>query len=219
MENGKENPPKKTRISYACRTPKNLGKEGKTLKFAPTKAPTKRPPKASTEVPRKVSSQVLRFTCPSGRAQRDGSKVTERAQNTDFRRKPQIFADSPPLLLEIPAFGGRRKPQKTADFRRKTAGNCRLGSVTLGASPLASVRRPFFQIFSRPSGLGRHFSDFFGVSGPEGPRDPCPEGPARHLDASRQKLTPHCLAAIFDSQLPSPKLSLRMPPKLPLSPQ
>ena len=43
-----------------------------------------------------------------------------------------------------------------------------------------------------------------------------PEGPARHLDASRQKLTPHCLAAIFDSQLPSPKLSLKMPPKLPL---
>ena len=45
---------------------------------------------------------------------------------------------------------------------------------------------------------------------------PNPEGPARHLDASRQKLTPHCLAAIFDSQLPSPKLSLKMPPKLPL---
>ena len=44
--------------------------------------------------------------------------MTERAQNADFRRKPQIFADSP-RLLEIPAFGGRRKPQKTADFRRK----------------------------------------------------------------------------------------------------
>ena len=47
-------------------------------------------------------------------------KVTERerTQNADFRRKPQILADSP-FLLEIPAFGGRRKPQKTADFRRK----------------------------------------------------------------------------------------------------
>ena len=44
--------------------------------------------------------------------------MTESARNADFRRKPQIFADSP-LLLEIPAFGGRRKPQKTADFRRK----------------------------------------------------------------------------------------------------
>ena len=44
--------------------------------------------------------------------------MTERAQNADFRRKPQIFADSP-LLLEIQAFGGRRKPQKTTDFRRK----------------------------------------------------------------------------------------------------
>ena len=48
------------------------------------------------------------------------------------------------------------------------------------------------------------------------PRDLNPEGPARHLDAARQKLTPHCLVAIFDSQLPSPKLSLTMPPKLPL---
>ena len=44
--------------------------------------------------------------------------MTESAQNADFRRKPQIFADSP-LLLKIPGFGGRRKPQKTADFRRK----------------------------------------------------------------------------------------------------
>ena len=41
-----------------------------------------------------------------------------RHQNADFRRKPQIFADSP-LLQEIEAFGGRRKPQKTADFLRK----------------------------------------------------------------------------------------------------
>ena len=44
--------------------------------------------------------------------------MTESAPNADFRRKPQIFADSP-LLLEIPAFAGRRKPQETADFRRK----------------------------------------------------------------------------------------------------
>ena len=46
--------------------------------------------------------------------------------------------------------------------------------------------------------------------------EPYPEGPARHLDVSRQKLTPYCLAAVFDSQLPSPKLSLKVPPKLPL---
>ena len=62
--------------------------------------------------------------------------MTERAQNSDFRRKPEIFADSP-LRLEIQAFGGVRKPQKTADVRRKpqifaqkTAGTRRLGSVT-----------------------------------------------------------------------------------------
>ena len=53
-----------------------------------------------------------------GAVKGDRTKVTENAQNADFRRKPQIFADSP-LLLGIPAFGGRRKPQKTADFRRK----------------------------------------------------------------------------------------------------
>ena len=85
----------------------------------------------------------------SGRAQGDGTKVTESAQNADFRRKPQIFADSP-LLLEIPAFGGRRKPQKTADFRRKPkifAGNrrkpqiglCRLRSVTFCSALLAQA--------------------------------------------------------------------------------
>ena len=44
----------------------------------------------------------------------------------------------------------------------------------------------------------------------------CPEGPARQIDVSRQKLSPHCLEAIFDSQLPSPKLSPQMPPKLSL---
>ena len=43
-----------------------------------------------------------------------------------------------------------------------------------------------------------------------------PEGPARQIDVSRQKLSPHCLEATFDSQLPSPKLSSKMPPKLSL---
>ena len=68
-----------------------------------------------------------------------------------------------------------------------------------------------------PVGQKRHLD----VAGQKLPQDDfrlaaIPEGPARHLDASRQKLTPHCLAPIFDSQLPSPKLSLKMPPKLPL---
>ena len=43
-----------------------------------------------------------------------------------------------------------------------------------------------------------------------------PEGPTRQIDVSRQKLSPHCLEAIFDLQLPSPKLSPKMPPKLSL---
>ena len=41
-----------------------------------------------------------------------------------------------------------------------------------------------------------------------------PEGPARHLDVSGQKSSPHCLEKILDSQLPSPKSSPKMPPKL-----
>ena len=45
---------------------------------------------------------------------------------------------------------------------------------------------------------------------------PSPRGPPRHLDVSRQKLSPHCLETIFDSQLPSPKSSPKMPPKLSL---
>ena len=44
--------------------------------------------------------------------------MTERAQNADFRRKPLIFADSP-FLLEIEAFGGRRKLKIFAEDRRK----------------------------------------------------------------------------------------------------
>ena len=47
-----------------------------------------------------------------------GTKVTDRTPDAIFRRRPQIFADSP-LLLEIEAFEGCRKPQKAADFRRK----------------------------------------------------------------------------------------------------
>ena len=43
---------------------------------------------------------------------------------------------------------------------------------------LEKVPKDFFETFSRlsgkrASGPGRLFSDFFGVSGPEGPRDPC----------------------------------------------
>ena len=72
----------------------------------------------------------------------DGPKVTERAQNADFRRKPQVFADSLPLL-EIQAFGGHRKPQifaRNRRFSQKIAGNRRLGSVTSGAPPLPQER-------------------------------------------------------------------------------
>ena len=57
--------------------------------------------------------------------------MTERAQNADCRRKPQIFADSP-LLLEIQAFGGHRKPQEIKP--EIFVENRRSGSITLGPS-------------------------------------------------------------------------------------
>ena len=43
------------------------------------------------------------------------AKERERAQNADFRRKPQIFADSPPS----PGNSSSWRAQETADFRRK----------------------------------------------------------------------------------------------------
>ena len=68
--------------------------------------------------------------------------MTEKAQNEDFRRKPEIFADSP-LLLEVEAFGGCRFSfAENRRFSQNTAGNRRLGSVTLGPSPLA---RPYLR--------------------------------------------------------------------------
>ena len=48
-------------------------------------------------------------------------------------------------------------------------------------------------------------------------REANPEGPPRHLDVSRRKLSPHCLETIFGSQLPSPKSSPELPPKLSLA--
>ena len=48
-------------------------------------------------------------------------RVTERAQNADFRRKPQIFADSPFSwkFQHLEGAENRRFSQKTEDFRRK----------------------------------------------------------------------------------------------------
>ena len=72
--------------------------------------------------------------------------MTERTQNADFRRKPQIFSQIRPFswkFQHLEGAGNRRKPQIFAGNRRfsqKTAGNRRLGSVTLGLSPLA---RPY----------------------------------------------------------------------------
>ena len=90
-----------------------------------------------------------------GRAQGDGPKVTERerAQNKDFRRFTPSSGNSSIC----------RKPQQTADFRRKpkkTTGNRRLGSITLGPSPLARPSIPgVCQAVSLT--LGLYLSDFF----------------------------------------------------------
>ena len=68
----------------------------------------------------KGSSLALRpQTLIWGRLRGRKTKVTERTPKTQiFAENRQIFADSP-LLLEIQALGGHRKPQKTEDFRRK----------------------------------------------------------------------------------------------------
>ena len=68
----------------------------------------------------------------------------QRAPKTQIFAENRRFSQIHPLILEIQAFGGRRKPQIFA-------GNRRLGSVTLGASPLA---RPYFGSGDRPVGGG-----------------------------------------------------------------
>ena len=99
------------RDSRASREPPNCGKERRFRPFS-------RDPRESRDFRdsrdfsiEKTPFVMTPFSGPE-------TKATERAQNADFRRKPPIFADSP-LLLEIQAFGGHRKPQKTADFCRK----------------------------------------------------------------------------------------------------
>ena len=47
------------------------------------------------------------------------TKVTERTQNADFSQKTADFRRFTPEILEIQAFRGRRKPQKTTDSRRE----------------------------------------------------------------------------------------------------
>ena len=87
--------------------------------------------------------------------------MTEKVQNTDFRRKPQIFADSS-LLLEIEAFGGRRKPHKIADFRRKPkifAENRR--KLQIGLRHLRSVT---FSSAQPTFGLGRSCSSSIDIA-------------------------------------------------------
>ena len=73
-------------------------------------------------------------------------KMCKACPNLFFLWGPSApFSKRPVCGDPIQAFGGHRKLQKTADFRfsQKTAGNRRLGSVTLGPSPLVtSVRRP-----------------------------------------------------------------------------
>ena len=138
--------------------------------------------KKSRKIPSKCAAKFSKFPCEKSknihRRASAGAQEEERAQNAYFRRKPQIFTDSP-LHLEIQAFGWRRKPQKTRRFHRnrrfsqKTAGNRRLGPVTLGQSLLArSSKRSSPAFRPRVSKsvetvllFGPHFWLFFGYLG------------------------------------------------------
>ena len=93
--------------------------------------------------PRK-SRDLLNSHCSLWRNYLGALKGTElrwqrKPKNADFRRKPQIFADSP-LLLEIPAFGGRRIFAENRRFSQKTADFLQIGlrhlrRVTFSSAP------------------------------------------------------------------------------------
>ena len=90
-------------------------------------------PTARFALSRHSPDRALRFPYVLDALIRDGTKAAERAQNADFRRKPQIFADSA-IPWKIKHFGGRRFSQKTADFRRKPqifTENCRKPQTAL----------------------------------------------------------------------------------------
>ena len=124
-------------------------------------------------------SMAIPTPSPKVRARlRDGPKMTDQVQNADFRRKPRIFADSPPpILLETQTSGGRRKPQKTADVRRKLKilaenrkkpqiGVCHLRSITLSAAlqEFSFGVKPYLwsrEEFSRSKFSGRVFPNKF----------------------------------------------------------
>ena len=90
----------------------------------------------------RVTSQKSQFFWARWRGRNLVIKVTERTQNADFRRKPQVFCADSPVLLEITAFGGRRNrrcSQNTEDFFAENAGNrrfglCHLRSVTFSSA-------------------------------------------------------------------------------------
>ena len=67
-----------------------------------------------------------------------GTKVTDRPQNADFRRKPQIFAYSPLVLGNSSIWRAQenhRKPKIFAEKRRKPQVGVRhLGSVTFSSA-------------------------------------------------------------------------------------
>ena len=90
-------------------------------------------------------------------------------------------------------------------------------SFRLGASGVFVDLDPFKGVDLDPSfkaSLGGRFHFYFFCFGGGETRRAL-----RDMQMSRKEVTPHCLAAIFDSQLPSLKLSLKMPLKLPFSPR
>ena len=110
----------------------------------------------------------------------------------------RVWGIPPVLSTGIPGNALRAFPGCFRNFSRISSGKCQ---PYWGYGPIFRERKTHKH--KQGAGLCRDRSK---------PRGPC----ETDWGVSRQKLTPHCLEAIFDSQLPSPKLSPKMPPKLSL---
>ena len=145
----------------------------------------------------------------SGREQ--AQKCTERRINTQKSAKARHFACKPVDHLQ-----GSQPKKSEKKVSRPLAPPPRVWKKSReGPEKILSRLLPESRGVQGRTAPGDFFQTFSGLRARRA-RETLPEGPARHLDVSGQKLSPHCLETIFDSQFPSPRSSPKMPPKLSL---